>query len=75
MGKVHQSRNKVLPSGVMLYSRSQMYRKRALYKRKKVGTKKAVQEVAKTKVKSVKGDKNGNQRVVPVQRDVSLLLA
>ncbi|EDV27910.1 expressed hypothetical protein [Trichoplax adhaerens] len=69
MGKPHQSRNKVLPGGAMLYSRSQMYRKRALYKRKKVGTKKVVQEIAKTIVKPVKGDKNGNQRVLPVQRE------
>ena len=73
MAKVHTSRNKELAPGIGRYSRSAIYKKRALYKRKKTGVKKVVKEAAKTKVKEIRGDKNGGSRVVPVQREVSFL--
>lgn len=72
MAKVHTPRNKDLAPGIGRYSRSAIYKKRALYKRKKTGVKKEVSEEAKTRVKEVGGDKNGGTRVVPVKREVSL---
>merc|ERR1711962_1101780 len=51
-------------------SRSAVYRKRALYKRKKTATAPAAKvEAEKTKVKPIGGDKNGGERTVPVQRE------
>ncbi|CAB4020719.1 60S ribosomal L6 [Paramuricea clavata] len=69
MAKVRESRNEPLTKGIGKYSRSAMYKKRALYKRKKTGVKKDVKEDAKTKVKEIGGDKNGGTRTVPVQRE------
>ncbi|CAH3149740.1 unnamed protein product [Porites lobata] len=69
MAKVHTPRNKDLAPGIGRYSRSAIYKKRALYKRKKTGVKKEVTEEAKTRVKEVGGDKNGGTRVVPVKRE------
>ncbi len=70
MAKAHSSRNASIGGGISRYSRSAIYRKRALYKRKKTGVKKTIAEVAKTKVKPVGGDKNGENRTVPIQREV-----
>ena len=70
MAKVRESRNEPLTKGIGKYSRSAMYKKRALYKRKKTGVKKEVKEDVKTKVKEIGGDKNGATRTVPVQREV-----
>merc|ERR1711973_48067 len=69
MAKVHTSRNKELIPGIGRYSRSAIYKKRALYKRKKTGVKKVTKEEPKTKIKEIGGDKNGGTRVVPVQRE------
>merc|ERR1711879_561239 len=69
MAKVHTSRNKELAPGIGRYSRSAIYKKRALYKRKKTGVKKVLKDEAKTKTKEIGGDKNGGSRVVPVQRE------
>ncbi|PFX23892.1 60S ribosomal protein L6-like [Stylophora pistillata] len=69
MAKVHTPRNKDLAPGIGRYSRSAIYKKRALYKRKKTGVKKEVVEEPKTRVKEVGGDKNGSTRVVPVKRE------
>merc|ERR1712100_819564 len=55
----HSTRN---ASGLL--SRSQVYKKRALYKRKKVGVKKADVAAAAPKVKPIGGDNNGKERVV-----------
>jgi len=74
MAKVHTPRNRDLAPGIGRYSRSAIYKKRALYKRKKTGVKKLVLDVQKTKVKEIGGDKNGSTRVVPVIREVSLLM-
>merc|ERR1712212_459810 len=69
MAKVHTSRNKELIPGIGRYSRSAIYKKRALYKRKKTGVKKGEKEQEKFKRKEIGGDKNGGSRVVPVQRE------
>ena len=67
----HTSRNSTLPGGIPKLSRSAVYRKRALYKRKKVATTPAVKETPLTKTKTVAGEKNGGTRTVPVQKAVS----
>merc|ERR1711962_1566393 len=67
--KVHCSRNPELAPSIGRYSRSAIYKKRALYKRKKTGVKKVVSEQEKVKRKEIGGDKNGGSRVVPVQRE------
>ncbi|XP_031555019.1 60S ribosomal protein L6-like [Actinia tenebrosa] len=69
MAKVHTSRNPELVPGIGRYSRSAVYKKRALYKRKKTGVKKVVKEQEKFKRKEIGGDKNGGSRVVPVKRE------
>ena len=71
MAKAHPPRNKELIPGIGRYSRSAIYKKRALYKRKKTGVKKVVKEEPKTKTKEIGGDKNGGTRVVPIKREVS----
>ena len=74
MAKVHTSRNKDLVPGIGRFSRSAIYRKRALYKRKKTGVKKDLREEPKTRLKEIGGDKNGGKRIVPMKREVSQLL-
>merc|ERR1712149_142048 len=64
---VKASRNSDLEGGISKLSRSAVYRKRGLYKRKKAGAVAAV-KVAEptTKVKPIGGDKNGGERTVPL---------
>merc|ERR1712055_70282 len=51
-------------------SRSAVYRKRALYKRKKTATTPVAKvEAEKTKVEPIGGDKNGGERTVPIQKE------
>ena len=67
---VKASRNSPLDGGISRLSRSAVYRKRALYKRKKVAAVAPVKaEAEKTKVKPIGGDKNGRERIVPVQKE------
>ena len=70
MAKAHASRNKSLSGAISKYSRSAIYRKRALYKRKKTGVKRQVKEEPKTQVKPIGGEKNGEKREVPIKREV-----
>jgi len=64
------SRNTELAGGISKLSRSAVYRKRALYKRKKTASAPAAKaEADKTKVKPIGGDKNGQERVVPLQKE------
>eukprot|EP00052_Salpingoeca_macrocollata_P030400 m.319398 g.319398 ORF g.319398 m.319398 type:complete len:239 (+) comp23145_c0_seq1:83-799(+) len=63
----HTPRNK--KGGVSKHSRSAVYQKRALYKRKKTGTKAEVKPKETTKTVQVKGDKNGGTRVVPLHHE------
>merc|ERR1712034_90368 len=68
-GKMAKCRNSPLDGGISRLSRSAVYRKRALYKRNKTGTAKAAKATAETtKVKPIGGDKNGQERVVPLQK-------
>merc|ERR1712183_900575 len=64
---VKASRNSDLEGGISKLSRSAVYRKRGLYKRKKAGAV-AAAKVAEptTKVKPIGGDKNGGERTVPL---------
>merc|ERR1712038_1773215 len=64
---VKASRNSDLEGGISKLSRSAVYRKRGLYKRKKAGAVAAV-KVAEptTKEKPIGGDKNGGERTVPL---------
>ena len=60
-------------SGIMRFSRSRMFAKRAVYRKKKPDQTKAVtKKRAETYVeKQIGGEKNGGTRKVPVKRAVS----
>ena len=73
MAKRHSSRNSSLNGIISRFSRSAIYKKRALYKRKKVAVKKTVAKVESTKVKPIGGEKNGENRTVPIKRQVKIL--
>ena len=70
----HTPRNAILPGGVPKLGRAAVYRKRALYKRKKVQTTPALEEAATHKTKTVHGEKNGSSREVPLQKKVIIYL-
>merc|ERR1712137_130815 len=69
MAKPHAPRNSTLPGGISRFGRAAVYKKRALYKRKKVATKAAVKDAVTTKVKPIGGDKNGKERTVPLTKE------
>ena len=73
MANDHTPRNKEIAQSIGKFSRSAIYRKRALYKRKKTGVKKDVQPAALFKTKEIGGDKNGQNRKLPVKKEVSIL--
>ncbi|CAJ0768840.1 11229_t:CDS:10 [Entrophospora sp. SA101] len=50
------------------YSRNKVYAKKALYKRKKTAIEKSTAKPPTTKTVSIGGDKNGGQRVVPLEK-------
>merc|ERR1719192_1720033 len=68
--KDSKPRNYVLGGGVMRFSRSRMYKKRAIYRKKKADQKKTVARKPAVEyiTKTIGGEKNGGSRKVPVKR-------
>lgn len=64
----HAPRNKFIIPGITAYSRSKVYKKKALYKRKKEKIEKSTDKQSTTKTVSIGGDKNGGQRVIPLNK-------
>lgn len=62
------ARNTKLPGGVMKFSRSAAFSKRAQHKKGKVVTKTEKKKIAAVSTKTVGGDKNGSTRKVAVNR-------
>jgi len=57
-------RNTAIAGGIARHSRSAVYRKKAIYKRKKTTTKAVAKSAAAPKVKTIGGAKNGGSRSV-----------
>lgn len=71
MGR-HTPRNKSLGGGVNRYSKTRMFAKKALYKRKRVVTKIEKKRDSVTKIKQIGGEKNGGSRKVRIVKLVSV---
>ncbi|RIA96213.1 ribosomal protein L6e-domain-containing protein [Glomus cerebriforme] len=64
----HAPRNRFLVPGIPRYSRSRVYAKKALYKRKKITIPKSETKIETTKTKQIKGNNNGGERVIPIEK-------
>nr|AAX48836.1 L6 [Suberites domuncula] len=67
-GKPRGSKNKVLLGGISRYSRSAMYRRKFLYKRKKIAVKAEKKVEAIFRTKDIKGEDNGKTRNVLLKK-------
>ena len=67
----HKPRNTILPGGIPKLGRAAVYRKRALYKRKKNAKPSKEEPKPHFKTKIVQGQTNGKTRQVPLQKSVS----
>ena len=72
--KAHSSRNTLLPGGIPKFSRSAMYRKKAMYKKKKTPVKAEKKKDTFFKKKEVNGVKNGKERVVLLRKSVCFFI-
>lgn len=70
----HAPRNRELAGGISRYSRSAMYRRKALYKKKKDPVKSTKASKPYYKLQPIKGEKNGDKRAVLLKKSVSFLL-
>ena len=70
----HKPRNTILPGGIPKLGRAAVYRKRALYKRKKNAKPSKEEPKPHFKTKIVQGQTNGKTRQVPLQKSVIILL-
>ena len=68
--KPHCSRNSLLPGGIPKYSRSAMYRRKAMYKKKKGPVEAVEKKRVFFKFKDIKGEKNGGKRAVLLRKSV-----
>ncbi|ORX93844.1 hypothetical protein K493DRAFT_262004 [Basidiobolus meristosporus CBS 931.73] len=65
---MHNPRNSFIAPGITRLSRSSAFSKRALYKKQKVAAEKSAAAPATTKTVKVNGEKNGNERVVALNK-------
>ncbi|CAB4486385.1 unnamed protein product [Rhizophagus irregularis] len=64
----HAPRNRFLVPGIPRYSRSKVYAKKALYRRKKSTIPKPETKAETTKTVQINGNNNGGQRVIPLEK-------
>ncbi|CAG8731496.1 15746_t:CDS:2, partial [Acaulospora colombiana] len=64
----HRPRNEFLVPGITRFSRSVVYARKALFKRKKTTFEKVQTKSQTTKTVEIKGDKNGGKRVIPLEK-------
>jgi len=64
----HAARNAKIAGGIMKFSRSKMYHKKAAFVKNKTAVKKVAAAKATTVTKEIGGEKNGEKRVVQLQK-------
>merc|ERR1739836_335556 len=64
----HAARNVKINGGIMRFSRSKMYHKKAAFVKNKTAAKAAVVKKAATVTKEIGGEKNGDKRVVQLNK-------
>merc|ERR1712212_362492 len=64
----HAARNVKINGGIMRFSRSKMYHKKAAFVKTKAAVKKVAAAKAGTVTKEIGGEKNGEKRVVQLQK-------
>lgn len=69
-GKPHSPRNYLLGGGISRYSRSAMFKKRALYRKTKSRIEPSKTKKPHYRTVPVKGEKNGDKRVIQLRKTV-----